>query len=547
MRKLLLLTLLPIISFAQSKSKVDMLIQNATIYTVDSSWHIYQAMAVNDGSIIAIGSNKEINSRYTSTNNINATGKFIYPGFIDAHCHFSGYALDKYKCALEDTRSFQQVIQKLVAYEKTNELSWIYGRGWDQNKWPVKEFPTKDTLDKLFPDKPVILKRIDGHAILCNEKALEMAHITVHTTIEGGQIIKKNGQLTGVLIDNAMEPVENLIPALPAAQAEKYLQAAQNDCYSFGLTYVIDCGVKKDVINLLRHLYAQNKLSIGNALLLADDEVTFGAFVKQGPVDYGQLKIAGIKMYADGALGSRGASLIDDYTDMPGHRGTLLSPIAHFKDIAALALQYHWQLCTHAIGDNANRQILNVYAEALNGKNDLRWRIEHCQVVDPTDMHLFGDNSIIPSVQPTHATSDMPWAINRLGAARLPHAYAFKDLLNQNGWEALGTDFPVEGISPIHTFYAAVFRQDAKGYSPGGFLSKNALTRKEALQGMTLWAAKSIFSEKQKGSLEKGKDADFVILDTDIMKAPQQKILKTKVLYTIVKGKIVYQYKKQTH
>jgi len=524
-----------------------MLIQNATIYTVDSSWHIYQAMAVNDGSIIAIGSNKEINSRYTSTNNINATGKFIYPGFIDAHCHFSGYALDKYKCALEDTRSFQQVIQKLVAYEKTNELSWIYGRGWDQNKWPVKEFPTKDTLDKLFPDKPVILKRIDGHAILCNEKALEMAHITVHTTIEGGQIIKKNGQLTGVLIDNAMEPVENLIPALPAAQAEKYLQAAQNDCYSFGLTYVIDCGVKKDVINLLRHLYAQNKLSIGNALLLADDEVTFGAFVKQGPVDYGQLKIAGIKMYADGALGSRGASLIDDYTDMPGHRGTLLSPIAHFKDIAALALQYHWQLCTHAIGDNANRQILNVYAEALNGKNDLRWRIEHCQVVDPTDMHLFGDNSIIPSVQPTHATSDMPWAINRLGAARLPHAYAFKDLLNQNGWEALGTDFPVEGISPIHTFYAAVFRQDAKGYPLGGFLSKNALTRKEALQGMTIWAAKSIFSEKQKGSLEKGKDADFVILDTDIMKAPQQKILKTKVLYTIVKGKIVYQYKKQTH
>ncbi|MGN6569010.1 MAG: amidohydrolase, partial [Flavipsychrobacter sp.] len=321
MRKLLLCLLVPAIGFAQTKIKADLLIQNATIYTADSSWHIYQAIAIKDGSIIALGSNKEINNKYRSDKTINASGKNIYPGFIDAHCHFSGYALDKYKCALEDTRSFQQVIQKLIVYEKTNELSWIYGRGWDQNKWPVKEFPTKDTLDKLFPDKPVILKRIDGHAILCNEKALQMAHIDVHTKIAGGQIIKKNGELTGILIDNAMEPVEQLIPLLPTAQSTKYLVAAQNDCYAFGLTYVIDCGVKKDVINLLKQQYAQNKLSIGNALLLADDEATFNEFVKQGPVSYGQLKIAGIKMYADGALGSRGASLIEDYTDDPGNRG----------------------------------------------------------------------------------------------------------------------------------------------------------------------------------------------------------------------------------
>jgi len=539
--------MLPALSMAQAKSNADLLIQNATIYTADSAWHTCQAMAIKNGSIVALGSNKEINSRYSAAKNINAKGKFIYPGFIDAHCHFSGYALDKYKCELEATHSFREVIKKLVAYEKTNELSWIYGRGWDQNKWAVKEFPTKDTLDKLFPDKPVILKRIDGHALLCNEKALQLAHIDVHTTIEGGVVEKKNGELTGILIDNAMTPVENLIPALPQAQAVKYLIAAQNDCYKLGLTYVIDCGVKKDIINMLKNLYDNNTLSIGNALLLADDEPTFNAFVKRGPVDYGQLKIAGIKMYADGALGSRGASLIEDYTDKPGHRGTLLSPIAHFKDIAALALQYHWQLCTHAIGDNANRQILKVYSEALGGKNDLRWRIEHCQVVDPADIHLFGDNSIIPSVQPTHATSDMPWAINRLGAKRLPHAYAFKDLLQQNGWIALGTDFPVEEINPLNTFYAAVYRKDKKGNPPAGFLPENALTKKEALQGMTIWAAKSIFSEKQKGSLETGKDADLIILDTDIMTATRTNTLKTKVLYTIVKGKIVYQAAKTIH
>lgn len=539
--------MLPALSMAQTKSNADLLIQNATIYTADSAWHTYQAMAIKNGSIVALGSNKEINSKYTAAKNINAKGKFIYPGFIDAHCHFSGYALDKYKCELEATHSFREVIKKLVTYEKTNELSWIYGRGWDQNKWTIKEFPTKDTLDKLFPDKPVILKRIDGHALLCNEKALQLAHIDVHTTIEGGVVEKKKGELTGILIDNAMTPVENLIPALPQAQAVKYLIAAQNDCYKLGLTYVIDCGVKKDIINMLKNLYDNNTLSIGNALLLADDEPTLNAFVKQGPVDYGQLKIAGIKMYADGALGSRGASLIEDYTDMPGHRGTLLSPISHFKDIAALAVQYHWQLCTHAIGDNANRQILNVYSEALGGKNELRWRIEHCQVVDPADIHLFGDNSIIPSVQPTHATSDMPWALNRLGAKRLPHAYAFKDLLQQNGWIALGTDFPVEEINPLNTFYAAVYRKDKKGNPPHGFLPENALTKKEALQGMTIWAAKSIFSEKQKGSLETGKDADLIILDTDIMKSSQANTLKTKVLYTIVKGKIVYQATKTIH
>jgi len=539
--------MLPVLSMAQAKSNADLLIQNATIYTADSAWHTYQAMAVKNGTIIALGSNKEINSRYSAVKNINAKGKFIYPGFIDAHCHFSGYALDKYKCEIEDTHSFEEVIKKLVAYEKTNELSWIYGRGWDQNKWAIKEFPTKDTLDKLFPDKPVILKRIDGHALLCNEKALQLAHIDVHTTIEGGIVEKKNGELTGILIDNAMTPVENLIPALPQAQAVKYLIAAQNDCYKLGLTCVIDCGVNKDVISMLKNLYGNNTLSIGNALLLADEEQTLNEFVKQGPIDYGQLKIAGIKMYADGALGSRGASLIEDYTDKPGHRGTLLSPVNHFKDMAALALQYHWQLCTHAIGDNANRQILNVYAEALGGKNDLRWRIEHCQVVDPADIHLFGDYSVIPSVQPTHATSDMPWAINRLGATRLPHAYAFKYLLQQNGWIALGTDFPVEEINPLNTFYAAVYRKDKKGNPPTGFLPENTLTKKEALQGMTIWAAKSIFSEKQKGSLEIGKDADLIILDTDIMKSSQTNTLKTKVLYTIVKGKIVYQATKTVH
>jgi len=526
---------------AKEKQKLtaDIIITNGTIYTVDAKWHVYEAMAIKDGKILALGSDKKILTKYKSSKKINADKKFVYPGFIDAHCHFSAYGLDKYKCELSGTRSYAEVVSKVVAYDKTNTLSWVYGRGWDQNKWPVKEFPAKDTLDELFPDKPVILQRIDGHALLCNQKALDMANITRKTKIKGGTIEKdKDGNLTGILIDNAMDPAERLINTLPPNQANGYLMEAEKECYAAGLTGVVDCGVSKRIITILKRLYQNDTLSIGNYVLVSDDTDALNAYASAGRRQYGQMQIVGIKMYADGALGSRGACLKEDYTDRPGERGLLLAPKEHYDSMARTALQYDLQLCTHAIGDSANELMLKLYMPYLGGKNDKRWRIEHAQIVDPADQHYFKDYSVVPSVQPTHATSDAPWAETRLGRKRMKGAYAYNDLLKQAGYIALGTDFPVEDISPIATYFTAVYRTNKPKGIP--FQPENALKKKDAIRGMTLWAAKSVFMDTKKGSLEPGKDADIVILDKDLMKAPQEQILKTKVIYTIMTGQIKY-------
>lgn len=522
-----------------AQTQADLIIY-AKIYTVDSSFSQTEGIVIDNGKILFTGNKAAITQQYTTKETLNVPSAAIYPGFIDAHCHFSGYALDGYKVELVGTTSFNDVVKKLVSYEKVNKLDWIYGRGWDQNDWKNKQFPNKDTLDKLFPNKPVILKRIDGHAVLANQTALDMAGINSGTIIPGGIIEKKDGALTGILIDNASEPVENLIPMLPKEVATDYLVRAEKECYSEGLTGVVDCGVKTDVINLLQELYRDNKLTISNSLLLSQDESTLSSFAAKGPYKQGQLQINGIKTYSDGALGSRGACLLKDYSDMPGHKGMLLSSYSQLNNLAALAMKHNWQLCTHAIGDSANRIILDMYSHHLSGKNDKRWRIEHAQVVNSSDYDKFGRHSIIPSVQPTHAISDMPWAETRLGDTRIHEAYAYNDLLKQNGWIALGTDFPVEDISPIATFYTAVARKDNSGQPSNGFQKENALDRKDALRGMTIWAAKSVFLEKEKGSIEPGKDADLVILDTDLLTASEQDIRTAKVLYTIVKGKVVY-------
>lgn len=534
------LTLL-LLAACKTKERVDMLVLASKAYTADSQFAEYEAIAIKDGKIVAVGDKSTITNKYSADSTINAAGKYIYPGFIDAHCHFSGYALSSYRLDLVGTKSYEEVLAKLVEYDKTNTLDWIYGRGWDQNDWEIKEFPDKKALDSLFPNKPVILKRVDGHAVLCNQRALDMAGITINTVIPGGIIGKTNGRLTGILIDNAAEPVENIIPSLPpVAEATKYLQAAEQECFSLGLTGVVDCGVKTDVITLLKELYAQKKLRIANSVLLAQDDSTLKNYAADGFYKNGQFQINGIKLYADGALGSRGACLLNEYTDMPGHLGMLLSDISKMREIATLAKAHHLQLCTHAIGDSANRTILRLYSEFLPKNNDLRWRIEHAQVVDYQDYNWFSAYKIVPSVQPTHAISDMPWAGDRLGEQRLPTAYAYKKLLEQNGWIALGTDFPVEAINPLATFYTAVARKDKNGNPENGFLPENKLSRKEALLGMTCWAAKSVFWEKEKGSLQPGKDADIIILDKDIMTIPENELLNVNVIYTIVKGKTVY-------
>lgn len=542
MKKLFLILLLPL--SASAKQDADLLIFAKRIYIVDKRFSVATGLAVQNGKIADTGSYDYLTHKYVCDKIINEPDKFVYPGFIDAHCHFSGYALDGYKCDLIGTKSFDDVLNKLQDYERTNKYSWIYGRGWDQNDWDIKEFPNKKRLDEVFPNKPVILKRIDGHAILCNQKALNMAGITFATKITGGLIEVKDGKLTGILIDNAMEPVEAIIPKLPEQDAVNYLHKTENECFKYGLTGIIDCSVTANVIKLEKRLYSKKQLQIGNIILLASfDKPTLTQLAYNGPDKKGQIQVKGIKMYADGALGSRGACLLKDYSDAPGTKGMIITSETDMHSIADTAIKYNLQLCTHAIGDSANRTVLDLYAEYLKGKNDRRWRIEHAQVIDNHDYDKFSTYSIIPSVQPTHAISDMPWVEDRLGAERTSEAYAYKKLLDENGWIALGTDFPVEAIDPLATFYTAVVRKDKDGNPPGGFQKENALSREEALRGMTIWAAKSAFIEKDKGNLKTGKDADIVILDQDIMSVPEKDLPDVRVIYTIVKGKIVYHKK----
>lgn len=539
--KLVLVSLLVITIYScKFRQKVPLVVHHAKIYTADENFTIAEAMAISEGKIMAIGTNDDILKEYEGEEDVNAAGKTIFPGFIDAHCHFTGYATDLWKCSLTGTGSFDEVINKVVAYSKAAPMEWLYGRGWDQNDWEIKEFPTKDKLDSLFPARPVFLKRIDGHAALANQKALDLAGVTGTTTIEGGSIELKYGKPTGILIDNAMDLVEKVIPAISDELTKKYYGEAQNTCFALGLTGVHDCGVSEHTVDLVDAEQKAGHLKMKIYAMLSDNADYYDRWIAKGIYKTDLLTVGGFKLYGDGALGSRGACLLQDYTDKPGWKGFLLSDPEHFKTVAAKLAGTQFQMCTHAIGDSGNREILNIYAAVLKGKNDKRWRIEHAQVINAADFDLFGSNNIIPSVQPTHATSDMYWADKRLGPERVKNAYAYKKLLDENGWMPLGTDFPVEDISPFKTFYAAVVRQDSKGFPAGGFQVENALSRQETLKGMTIWAAKAAFEEKEKGSLEKGKAADFIILDTDLMTCEAADILKTVVNQTYINGKSVY-------
>ena len=492
-------------------------------------------MAISKGKIVAIGG-KEILKNYTATQKIDAQQKPIYPGFIDAHCHFTGYATDRWKSDLVGTKSWEEIVEKIKKYSETAPKFWLYGRGWDQNDWAVKEYPTKEKLDELFPNRPVYLKRVDGHAAIANQKALDLAKITTETKILGGDIEQKNGKLTGILVDNAMDLVEKVIPEIEDDLAIKYFGELQKECFAFGLTSLHDCGISEHTLSLLEKSQQQKVLKMNVFTLLSDNPDYYEKWIKKGRYTNGKITVGGFKVYADGALGSRGACLLSDYHDKPKWRGFLLSEKSHFENLAKKLVKSDLQMCTHAIGDSANREILKIYGDVLKGKNDKRWRIEHAQIVNPADFQYFGKYNIVPSVQPTHATSDMYWAEERLGSERIKTAYAYQDLLKQNGWVALGTDFPVEDINPFKTFLASVARKDAQNYPENGFQKENALTREQTLRGMTIWAAKSVFQEKERGSLEVGKNADFIILNQDLMNIDEKDILKTNVLETWVDG-----------
>jgi predicted amidohydrolase YtcJ len=523
------------------RQKADLIIHHAKIYTVDDQFSVAEAMAVSDGKIIAIGKNDEIMKLYESDAVKDAGGKAVFPGFNDAHAHFVGYAMSLLTVNLVDTKSWDEVVAKCGDFANTlPAAAWLTGRGWDQNDWTVKQFPDNTKLNELFPDRPVMITRIDGHAAMANQKALELAGVKAGDKLTGGDIEVKDGKLTGLLIDNAVDLVAAKIPAPDLAQVKKALLLAQENCFAVGLTSLHDCGLDFATVEKIEALQKTGELKMRMNIMLSDATANYDYAFKRGKIKTDYLNVSSFKVYADGALGSRGASLLQPYTDKPDWSGFLLSRPEHFDSVANIIHSKGWQMCTHAIGDSGNRTILKIYAKYLKGKNDLRWRVEHAQVVNEQDFNLFGANSIIPSVQPTHGTSDMYWAGDRLGPVRVKGAYAYKQLLQQNNWIPLGTDFPVEDISTFKTFFAAVVRQDSKGFPAGGYQMENALTREETIRGMTIWAAKASFEEKQKGSLEKGKLADFIMLDTDLMRCEAAAILKAKVVATYSGGKQVY-------
>ena len=531
------------VASCNTKQAIDLLVYNAKVYTVDSAFSRTEAIAVDKGKIIEVGTSADLRYKYLADKELNAEGNYIYPGLIDAHAHFFGYGMSLQIANLAGTKSWEEVLARLKSFAMTNTEGWLEGQGWDQNDWETREFPSNEKLDELFPGRPVILTRVDGHAAIANTQALTLAGVKAGDKIRGGDIEIKNGRLTGLLLDNAMDLVYSKIPPKDRQQVKAALMKAQNNCFAAGLTTVVDCGLNYRQVQLIDSLNKSGELKMRLYVMLSDAAENYDFLFSKGLIKTDHLHIRGFKVFADGALGSRGACLLEPYSDRKDWFGFLLSSPAHFDSVANIIYDHKLQMCTHAIGDSANRVILNTYAKYLKGKNDLRWRIEHAQVINKNDFHLFGQYNIIPSVQPTHATSDMYWAEDRLGRERIKGAYAFKELLEQNKWLPLGTDFPVEDISPLKTFFASVTRKDAKGWPPNGFQPGNALSREEALRGMTIWAAKGNFEEHEKGSLQPGKLADFVIMDRDLMEVAAEEIPGTKVLKTFLGGEVVFERK----
>ena len=560
------LSLLSILGL-NAQNQTDTLVYRAEkIYTADTGFSVATSMVVSNGVILYIGSDKTADSLYPKARTINYGNNIIYPGFIDAHCHFLAYTKGLSQADLVATKSEQEVIKRLKKYVKKNKAlfrnidsnpkPWIVGRGWDQNDWENKEFPNMDALNKAFPNLPVCLSRIDGHAVWINQAAIHTLRLNPDTLVEGGEFIFSKpiptadlmnsannpnpGTFTGICIDNAAEIVKNQIPDVPYSVWQPYLKTGLKNCHSQGLTQLVEAGIKVEDITMIQDLQSKKELSMRIYAMLACSEENLSYVSRNGMIFDDMLTVRSMKFYLDGALGSRGALLKGDYCDQLGHKGLQLMTIPKFEMYQVYLLNKGFQVCVHAIGDSANTIALNTFNKNIPEGYDARWRIEHAQIVSGKDQKLFSKRSIIPSVQPTHATSDAAWADSRLCNTINKGGYAYQNLLRQSKIIALGTDFPVEGISPIHTFYSATQRMDAGGKLEKPFIGEQALSRKQALWGMTLWAAYANFDETRTGSLETGKLADFVVLNTDIMTAEPSKIIKAKVKSTYLGGTNVY-------
>jgi predicted amidohydrolase YtcJ len=537
-----ILAVFPMLLFMSncSSDKADLIVYNARVYTVDDNFSIAEAIAIRDGKILAVGKNLEIMDRFEAKKEIDLRGQYVYPGLIDAHCHFFNYGLTFQTADLTGTKSFEQILEILQAHSEKFPSEWILGRGWDQNDWKIQEFPSNEKLDELFPGKPVLITRIDGHAALASSEALKRTEIFPGMEIPGGTVITRNGKLTGLLVDNAIDLVSKIIPEKDKEEKIAGLLKAQENCFAVGLTSVHDAGHGYENLDLIDSLQKAGLLKMRIYGMLLPGSKNFEEYMYKGIYKTDHLHVRSLKLYSDGALGSRGALLLEPYSDDPANYGLLTTNPDNLINNCKEAYQYGYQANTHCIGDSANRLILKIYGEVLKGENDRRWRIEHAQVIHPDDFKQFRKFNIIPSIQTTHATSDMYWADERLGEKRLSGAYAYKTLLKQNGWLPNGSDFPVESINPIYGFYAAITRKDLEGYPDGGFMPEQRLTREEALKAMTIWAAKAAFEENEKGSIEPGKFADFIVTSSDLMTIPEQEIPGVKIKLTFSGGKQVF-------
>jgi predicted amidohydrolase YtcJ len=540
----------PMTSMAQNPA--DFVLHNAQIYTVDDENPTAEALAVRDGRLLMVGAESDVLAAYPNARRVDAKGHTVVPGLIDAHAHLMGLGQSLIQADLVGTPSTAAILDTLTAYaEKLPDGAWLQGRGWDQNDWPDTDFPTRQDLDQAFPDRPVALERIDGHATWVNTAAIEatvgMDSLREMENPEGGTIRRDaDGEPTGVLIDAASQIVRSEIPEPPPAELDRALREALEATAENGLTGVHDAGAPLQTIERYQRFIDEGEFPLRVYAMIGGRGDTFDHFCERGPMpDYeGRLSVRSVKFYMDGALGSRGAALLQDYSDDPGNRGLLMKEPAVLDRDVLDAVRCGFQVNTHAIGDRANRLVLDAYENAVDSLGEAvgRHRIEHAQILHPDDVDRFAELDVIASVQPTHATSDMPWADERLGQERLQTAYAWKTLNESGARLAFGSDFPVEDVDPLEGIYAAVARQDAEGSPEGGWLPQERVSRETALRGFTIDAAYAAFQEDELGSLEPGKRADFVILSKDIMEVPAPQILETDVLATYLGGEPIYEH-----
>lgn len=518
--------------------RVDLIIHNAQIHVMDDKMTVHQAIAIKDGEIVQVGPEREILNEYSADKVINAEQKDIFPGFHDAHGHIMSLAKQMQNVDLTGVKSYQAMITQLEKFQQKNNRKIITGRGWDQSLWSgVNGLPNNENLNNAFPNTPVALTRVDGHAMLINQAMIDFAGITDSTFAEGGVIVKQNGKLTGIILDNAIDLINDQLPKPADKDLKDAILKIQNDLFALGITHVHEAGLKHHDFKLFDELATSNKLKLNTFAMLFPTEENIAFAEKNGHYKNNSLSVRSFKLLVDGSLGSHGACMLAPYSDSSTH-GILLESIDKIKRVLNTAKSLNYQVNSHCIGDSANRIMLHAIDTLLKDTPDHRWRIEHAQVVHEDDFNYFGSTGAIPSVQPTHATTDYRWAEDHIGKERLKGAYAYRSLQQENGMILFGTDFPVESFNPFATIHAAVNRRNTDNEPIDGFLVNEAVDLTTTLKAMTLWAAYGCFEESNVGTLEKGKKATLTILDHKLK--INEEFLPNYAYMTMVNGEIVF-------